>query len=490
MGAELAHTSLRARARTFPRSPATLLVVSVLAYAFALHLIYAQHISPEFKDEGLTYRSPALPDYAVVLLLLAAVGLLMPRPITRVSHFMLWVLFVTVGAPSALVAQYATTLDSTQALVLGLVTLAVFACLAVGVRLGPPSRLVVRNPVRVPYFWAAVAVVSILIYAYVFVAVGMRFSYLSFTDVYQVRDQYVRHLATAPGLAYLVPTQFTVLNPLIMIRGLVRRRPSLLLIGIIAQALLYLATGEKSIFFSILIVPAVYLATRKGRLHPATLIWSVIAAGAAAWLLDLATGSILWSSIAVRRFLIVPGALTGAYVSVFSGHAKGHFSDVIGLIPSSFHGSAVALVGRRFTHEDDVSANASWLAHGYFSLGYAGIALETLVVLVLLLAAEAVTRRMPLSVACSLFVLPVIALASSSPFTTILSHGYLVALVVALTLPDAERDDSAHGERRTTWWPDALRPRRRRVASELTGRVPRTPPRPGPPRVASPARRD
>jgi hypothetical protein len=416
--------------------PALLPPLSVLVYAAGLHLIYAVHISPQFAGEGLTYRGPNLAAYVVVILLLAGVGVLLPTPITRVSHFMLWVLFLIVGAPSALIAQYSTTLDTWPALLLGVVTAAVFALLALALTRDLPDLPMFRSAQTVPHFWTVVVVVSILIYAYLFVAIVIHLSYVSLADPYGMRAEYAKLLTGAPGLGYLVPTQFGVLNPLIMIRGLARRSPVIVAVGTVAQLLLYLTTGERSIFFSILIVPLVYLVFQRRRVRAVTLVWALVTAAAVAWLLDVVGRSPVFTSILVRRFLIVPGALTSAYVAVFSGKPKGQFSDVLPLVPSHYPESAALIVGRAFTHEAGLSANASWLAHGYFSLGYAGVAIETLLVLALLLAADAVTRHVPMAVACALFAVPTIALASSSPFTSILSHGFFVALVVAFVMPD------------------------------------------------------
>ncbi len=414
---------------------ALLPVLSVLVYVASLHVIYGVHIAPHFAGEGLTYRGPNLAAYSVVLALVAGVAILLPTPVTRVSQFMLWVLFLVVGAPSALIAQYSRSLDPWPALVLGVMMAAVFAFLALTIRLVPPDPRILRRPRVVPHFWVVVAVVSVLIYAYLFVAIVVHLSYVSLADPYGMRAEYVKLLAGAPGLGYLVPTQAAVLNPVIMIQGMARRRPWIMALGVAAQLVLYATTGERSIVFSIVVVPLVFAAFRRRQIAGVALVWAVVVAAAVAWFLDTVGSSLIFTSLLVRRFLIVPGALTSAYVAAFSGRPKGFFSDVIPFAPSHYRESSALIVGRLFSHEPGVSANASWLAHGYFSLGYAGVAIETMLVLALLLAADAVTRHVPLPVACALFTVPIIALASSSPFTTILSHGFLVALLVAFTMP-------------------------------------------------------
>ena len=91
----------------------------------------------------------------------------------------------------------------------------------------------------------------------------------------------------------------------------------------------------------------------------------------AALAVDKLLGGITASSLLIRRFIVVPGALAAAYVAVFQNRPKTNFSDSVLPFLSNPYANGLSpthLVGEIFVGNTETAANVSLLGHGYFCL--------------------------------------------------------------------------------------------------------------------------
>jgi hypothetical protein len=239
-------------------------------------------------------------------------------------------------------------------------------------------------------------------------------------------------------LSYAVPLIANVLNPLIVVRGIYTRRWIWIVAGLVGQVFIYSFTGYRSSALSPLVLLGAYLLFRRNS-RPASIIMplSVTVLAVTMWVTDRFLSSIEFTSLLVRRFLITPGLLTAGYVAVFHDIDKVYLSHSF-LKPFLVYPYAQEpplLVGELFFHNPETNANANLLADGYANFGFPGMLIECLVLVVLLWAVDDGCRGLPIGICATVFVMPVLALADSGIFTTMLTHGFVAAIVACLLMP-------------------------------------------------------
>lgn len=419
---------------------AWVVVTAALAYVAVLHLIFQHTISPAFSYLRYAYRTPDPASYAVAIALVVILALVLPRKISQPSHFVAWLLFIVAVAPSIVVPQFADVLGTGRALE---VAIWVAACFLPVAALG--TRRMVRGVLPSggtpgAVFWPAVAVVSALGYGYVLATVGPPTTLPSLSEVYDVRDDFAAEEDAYGALLYLVPLLVNVLNPLLLIRGLTARRWTWLAAGVLGQVFIFSLTGYRSALLSPVAVLIAYLLFRWSSRPPASVAPAGIAVlSTVMWAMDRLTSSVEFTSLLVRRFLITPGLLTAGYVAVFSD------IDKVGLshsFLSSFRQYPYAeeppqLVGTLFFGDPTTNANANLFADGYANFGFPGMLLECLVLMVLLWAVDDACQGIPVRLSSLVFVMPTLALADSGIFTTMLTHGFMAAILACMLLPRA-----------------------------------------------------
>lgn len=430
----------------------------LLLYIVGLHFVYRAILSPIYKYEGLTYRTPLPTDYALVIIGMIVVGLVLPLRIDRASAFIQWAMYLVAAVPTAIIPQFSLTLTQHEAN-----QLAAIVCLSVlSIRI-----LTANNPflgfagINLPSGYVEVVIVAVTLFVnfYVIAFVGLNVRFLTFADANDValRQGYEAASTALPLMGYLLATQFNVLNPVMVFAGLQQRRYLLLFIGLTSQAVCYLTTGQKHMVLLLLVILALHLGVRQREwIQARTIIVTLIIMSFMSALVDSWSGSPTFTALFIRRFLVVPGMLAGAYVSVFHDKPKGLFHDVLGSAVGGSQNSAALTVGREFLNSSVASANANMFGHGYYSYGFIGILIEAVFVVFMLWAADAATfGKMQVSAACALFAGPTSALTNTSPFTTLITHGFLTAVVlgtvynpgrVRMGPSDIDRDSDVLGD--------------------------------------------
>lgn len=412
---------------------------SVIALSLALHYAYRTQISPTFSYQGLRYRPPDTWGLITSTLLAVVTANALPRRITKPSHFVLWVVFIVAALPAILITQYADILSRDDSLLLAFNVSGTLIVARI-VAAGAPERLVPNLQGGLGrHFWLVVGVYSVLVYALLVAFVGVHFRFLSFTDVYDVRSEFGEATVGIPAIGYLLPLQYNVINPILILRGLYARRLPLLLIGAGGQALIYMTVGQKSVLLSTGAIFAFALLFRGkkplsgARIMIATTLGTIGAIG-----IDKLTGSIMMTSLFVRRFLVVSGVLTAAYVAVFANKPKLDFSDsILPFLTDPYAGGLdpTHIVGAAFVGNAGTAANVSLFGHGYLSFGYIGMYVEGIVLAIVLWLVDDASRGLPVKIAALVFLMPAISISSASIFTTMLTHGLLGAVILAAMMP-------------------------------------------------------
>lgn len=460
-------------------------VVTVLLYVAVLHLVYRQMIAPLYGYSGLGYRAPELWSYTAMVLWTVVVGLLLPSRLKRPSDFLIWMLFCLAGAPSILLCQYNSHLPIAAKIPAGLTVGAAMVMLSLGARvqprlpetlrtrlISPRSRTIDRLRLRRSSgaVWIGLLVVAIGIQVTLLLTSGITLSWLGvYDEVYTVRSDFSQFYERLPLLGYLVPMTTNVINPVLMARGLVTRRYSWFLVGAIGQYTLYATTGTKMTLFSIPALMGLALLLRVRKVLPGyALLLAVVGSIAGAVSADRLMSTQVWVDLIVRRFLVVPGALTAGYIEVFRGQPKTFFADSpLRWLSSPYRDvTPPFLVGAQFTGDPTTNANVSLFGHGYLALGYAGILIEAAALLPILWMLDRAGRGLPFKVMALVLLMPAISLSSATVFTTALTHGLLATVLLFALLPRTGWTALPRSRRRRSGRPDTTQ----NPADELPGK--------------------
>lgn len=415
--------------------------MALVFFAYTLFYTYKLKVSPLFAYSGLTFRSPDPFSYSIAIALTVIVAVALPRTITRVSDFILWVFFVLGVAPSILLAQYSKTLESAEALKMGFTIAATTLIVIFLAKLGPQEVNLVKRFEKGTTFWTCLVVFSIAVYTALVFQTGLSFKYLALDDVYGVRSDFGTASAGSIIVGYLLPVQINAVNPMFIIKGILSKRVVPLSVGCLGQFVAYATGGQKSTLFSLFAILGIVLLFRIYNLRVvrgSAILLGITAISTLALLADRLNGGILWTSLISRRVMIVPGALTAAYVEVFHNSPRQNFAEVIPLFPNPYTDiRPVNIVGAQFVGDPTTAANVNLFGHGYLQMGYLGMFIEGAVLAILLILANSATRDLPLVVSCVAFFGGTLALVSASVFTTTLTNGFFATIVLcALAPPD------------------------------------------------------
>jgi hypothetical protein len=415
-----------------------LVVTGVLALVAAVHLSYQYLIAPLYSYAKLTYASPNPAIYTTLIVLIAAMALILPLSLARPADFVLWVLYVVMVIPSLLISYLARTLDDTTQLMMGFVITACFSGVILIARApsGTLSRRITKFSPRA--FWAIIIVISIATYGGLAASGALRLAIPSLTQVYGVRAAFSGHLTSNRLVGYLVPNQANVINPLVIATGLYLRRWWMVVLGMVGELVIYAAAAYKTVLFAIPVLVVVAFLFRKGRPQPGALIpWAFVGVISVSAVVDFIVGTPWVTSLFTRRFMDLPGFLTGAWVSVFSHGPKAMYaySFLSPFFDYPYPAAPAYVVAAQVLGSPETNANANLFGDGYANFGWWGMAFESVVLAVILLLANKLSHGIPLMVVIVLFVMPSVTLANTSVLTAMITHGVVAALLIMAFAP-------------------------------------------------------
>lgn len=445
--------------RFLPSPRVAILPLMTGLYIAVLHVSYVEFVSPTFEYLGMGYRQPVLWSYLGLVILVCGVAALMPIRIQSPSDTVLWVHFIVATVPTVVVPQFTPFVDTAQALRFGLVvvgswTLALTTLGYLNRRLTPTSQ--VPRPLmlllaRVPTRWwlGGIIMLSILADVLLLLLPGVQLNPVRFADVAEVRLAYREALTNVPTFVpYVLLLATNVANPALLGYGVLRKnRFPLVLVGAAGQLLNYATTGYKTVALSlvVVIVLAFWLQRRS------VTGWGFLGAAVSGMLAGLALfvglGYTSVVTFFTTRMLVVPGNVASAVIAYFEDRPPLYwsYSFMSWLLEYPYDRDPAFLVGYTLGGNEATSANTNLFGDGYMNFGYTGIVLESAALVVMLVVLDRASAGVPAALAVPVLIVPAFALSNSNPFTAVLTHGLLLAVVV---LGLAPRDLSLYLPRR------------------------------------------
>jgi hypothetical protein len=417
--------------------PRAATITAALVYIGVLIWFYTTQIAPLYAYSGLVDAGPDPMATIVVVALAALPAAWLPIAALRPSVIVLWFVYVVGYVPVAVVPFYMEG-DLSTVLPFDLALVGSMAIVALAVRL-PPPRITLPN-LSLTVFTRLVTAAGVLCLIYIGATFGVH-SLPSLSNVYGRRAEFDTALGGAVAGGYIVPWAGNVIYPILMTLGLVRKRAELIVLSVLGQLLIYSATGFKSVFFSIALVPLAYFAISR-----ASRSFGLLATAAAPVILLLAAaGNSPTGELSVnlaRRVFATPGQLTWYYFEYFSVHPPYHLSHrFLGwLFPLEYSAEPAPLIGSVYFPQSNPSANASLWADAFANFGIGGIIGFSVIFGVVLWVADGLGRMRDARIAGPMMAIAGLNLASSALFTNLLTLGVGLSCLLMALLPPARAD--------------------------------------------------
>lgn len=259
---------------------------------------------------------------------------------------------------------------------------------------------------------------------------GVSFN-LNFAKVYEFRSE--NEELTAGGiLGYTNNWTYQIFSMTLFAIALMYRRYFLAVVLFLIQVYFFAASTHKSVlFFPFIILGLWYYFRKTNSLAVVPLIFSSVIA------LTLVTyywlGDLWASSLFSRRVFFVPAHLTFTYFEFFSQNPSVVWSNSVlsSFISYPYDISMTHVIGR-YLGDEDMGANNGFVSSGYAHAGLFGVFFYALIIGFILRFINDVTHHLlPLWFAVALCIVPLRSLLISSDlFTVMLTHGFIIALII------------------------------------------------------------
>jgi len=419
----------------------SLTILSVATFIFAFHISYKCIISPNYAHQGFSYANPNTGTLFIIAILATLPAVILPMSFTKPSTFVLWMLYLMVYVPAQLIMIYTDNVFSLQQGPFQLALAGAMFFLSFVPHLPRLPLLRARLSPRV--FWMFVTMYMAIAYLLLIKTFGFKGIVTNLTAVYDVRLEARDVLASAGRwIGYQLRWLAEAVNPLLITAGLFERSRPLFLIGILGQIIIFSFDATKSTLGSILLVIGIYyLANRFARVHAYKFVLSLVAILSMTAIYDYLIKAPVLTGLLTRRIFAVPGLLTTMYFEYFSTHPFFYWTHTIygkvlgysSLYPE--YSGPGFLIGATYFHNSAGNANANLWADGYANAGYVGIAISTTILFFILWLYDSVSRGKDNRFVLPLIAMPAFAITNTSMLTSLLSHGWIVAILLVWLYP-------------------------------------------------------
>jgi hypothetical protein len=402
----------------------------LLAFKAALEVTYVLFVYPIYDYMGFTLQLNTMKLLESYLLLLF-LFLFLPPGEHRPSAVGIKLLFVMMVVPT--LSTYALKDESRFFLYLFLCG---FWLTTLMVQIMPRLRIKrIRHSVATLVL--GLGALSVVVYVALAMLKGIpAIRLIDLTDVYGIRAEYIQGLPRVMG--YLVPWQANVVNCFLIGYTWYKRQYLGFAVALGLQGMLVLISGFKSFLFApVLVVFLVHAAQKRQVLRLSSMVFT----GGIIFSFVFYTlgGSILLPSLFIRRLFFVPAQNYFYYYDFFSKNELLYLSHSIlkPFLENPYDMRITNMMGAVYYNDPAMSVNVGYLADAYMNFGWVGVLYSSILLGFFFVLLDSVTRT-DVALAVAVIAVPLVSLVNSALFTTLLTHGLFVGVVLLWLLGDKQ----------------------------------------------------
>jgi hypothetical protein len=273
---------------------------------------------------------------------------------------------------------------------------------------------------------------------------------VSFSDIYDVRNE-ADTVMEGTLLHYPLLLLSCAINPFLLGWGLYHKRASLFITGMFGQLLVYSVFGTKASILSILFILGFYLLLRGSRIpFSLKLTWALAALCAGLSLSVVLAGdepSLIFTailSLVFMRTFALPGLLTAQYYYFFQHNPLTYYShlkvmDLIVRYPYKY--PLGTEIGYYFHGVLDDATAHLWAMDGLAALGLPGILFVSVICAFFFWMLDSFAQKHDSRMVALVVTYSAFNLANLSMFTTLLSRGLGLLMVILYLMPPQKKSE-------------------------------------------------
>ncbi len=253
---------------------------------------------------------------------------------------------------------------------------------------------------------------------------------LMLSDIYDVRSVLKENISFISSYTFWWLAK--VVLPALLVYSLVKRDKKTFVFVLVILLYLFLISGHKSVYFTPVLILFYYFFGKDYNEKILLTMGFFIAFFILINIPDFYIGRPIFKSIFVRRMFFVPALLNECYFDYFKdNHIYLSHSVMSDYITYPYDLAPEYLIGREYFGKPEMSSNAGILANGFMNFGYWGVVAYSAIFSVFLMMLNSISLNKKYF---GLFVFFMFIFRGAPFFTTILTHGFWIMLLLAFTV--------------------------------------------------------
>ncbi|QSW34108.1 hypothetical protein KQ929_06970 [Leclercia pneumoniae] len=418
-------------------------ILSCFLLFFAIRYIYTDIFYPQFSYMGFTLRDVDDNNIYFTLFFLLSIisfGSFLPSEINSANKLLLVLSFFVIYIPTLALLTLVSE-SSYLHYILLYVTLSI--CILIQAIFAKTGIVNLRIPVfsvkayLCTFFIIMACALCLVIFNYKFSLANI-FNISDISGLYNIRGDFREQNSEVPRLAiYALTISAKVLVPFMLFYGIERKKINIIVISLIIQLLLFLITGQKSVFLGWFLVLGFCLFMRKRNILTLRSICYILALSFVLALTLNWMGSQALLLFVIRRIFIMPGVLGAYYHDFFINHPNMYlsYSFLSPFIENIYNATPPFVIGEYYFSRAEMSANVNYLMAAFADFSLLGMVVYTLILCSIYKVIDCIVIFKNNIRTLSLMLLPTWALLDSSLPTVILTHGLLAILLLTIICP-------------------------------------------------------
>ncbi len=419
------------------------IIVSLIVYKFLLDFGYVTVLKMQYEGSYDYSFDFTLWKYIIGWLTTLILIYILPRQYEKTSVFFLHVIFAISQIPFASMFAYGKT---SLLYFMAISTLFAITECILNFKI-EFTKLDGDSKIKLPSFSKLLVIcfVASTIITYVFVVLQnglFTFDAFNLEKTYEIRANFKLN----KYIGYIYYWQYIVINPFMIVRGIERKKPIVVVTYVILQLISFLYQAQKIVLFTLfLIIFSYYISQNKQLLwkmfNVALLLISLLSV--MGLLQNISSAFYIPYTLFVRRMLIDPAMLKYIYYDFFSvnehiglgGTLWGQFLGV----EYPYDVGWGKLIGKEYFYSEELSANTGFYAEGFFRFGYWGLILVFLLFILLLLLIDFLAHKTSSGFAIALSIFSVMLLNDGGIINELIFGNFTLIVIICL-LYDKKED--------------------------------------------------
>lgn len=263
----------------------------------------------------------------------------------------------------------------------------------------------------------------------------LNFNVLKFQDIYEVRRSASEGASSISS--YLYNWLSKVIIPIIITFSLIKKKYIVTTIGVMVLLYLFVTQAHKSVFFGIIIVLFFFFFKNYYKKISFFLI-ILFSVFIITHLLTVLTGAYAPESILVRRVFFVPALLNTYYFDFFRDNYIYLSHSIFSfLFEYPYEVPPPSVIGLEYFNSVNTHANNGFISDGFMNFGMIGVFIYSILIVLLIKSFDLLKLD---SRYFGVFFVMIFTLISSAFLTSLLTHGILILMLMAIFVMQKNKD--------------------------------------------------